>query len=60
MTFMCPIRVAHRSAHNVHLDSLVDIKKIGTGEVNTIGVTLKNLKIPLSDWSGYDSEKELI
>jgi len=37
--------------------------KLGAGEVNTIGITLKQLwkaNAPLSDWKGYDSQNELI
>ena len=35
--------------------SHVEIFKMGTGEVNTLGVPLKHLRIPLEEWKGYDS-----
>lgn len=34
--------------------------KLGTGEVNTVGVPLKQLKVPLDEWPGYDSRRQLI
>ena len=34
--------------------------KLGSGEVNTIGVPLKNLRVPLEKWKGYDSETQSI
>lgn len=34
--------------------------QMGTGEVYTVGVPLKNLRIPLTEWPGFDGKNNLI